>query len=261
MKNKKMKNLWIYAVCITVTAILMFSFNYILKLPALIPIIGDENTWLPIMADTIISAVIFIAGNWFSNEERLRNEIMAKKEDYNSICESVCRVQSALNVKRRQLYFIYSLDVNMNSRSLLSEIMKAQQEIEDSVNLFEQTKYIITSKYELQEFEQTYKLLGKTFLSVLDGLMKTVNQWCDAQAKSTQAGTVTDLIGQKSDKTNYAALYAESCMKLEKSKEKFLFTYNTQEKTLDALLGTLNKSINKLLCAESAIIKELESNI
>jgi len=239
----------------------MFSLNYILRLPAFIPIIGNENTWLPIIVDSIIAAVIFIAGNWFSNEDRLRNEIKVKKEDYNIVRESVCRVQSALNIKRRQLYFIFSLDVNMNSRSLLSEIMQVQQEIEDSINAFEQTKYIITSEPELKEFEQTYKQLERSFQIVLDGLMKTVNQWCDAQAKSIQANTVADLTGQNSDKIDCATLYAKSCMELEKYKEKFLGTYNSQEKTLDTLLGALNKSVNKLLCAESAIIKEIESSI
>lgn len=261
MKNKIFKKIWIYTVCTIVAAVLMLSLNYLLRLPALITVIGDENTWLPIIADAIISAVIFIAGNWFANEDRLRNEIRAKKEDYNIIRESVCKVQSALNIKRRQLYFIYSLDVNMNSRSLLSEIMYVQQEIEDSVKTFEQTRYLITSESELQEFEQTYVLLEKTFLIVLDGLMKTVNEWCDSQAKSTQAGTVADLIGKDSDKTEYATLYFASCIQLENYKKKFLDTYSSQEKTLDTLLDSLNKSVNNLLSAESAIIKNLESNI
>ncbi len=261
MNNSTKKRIWIYAVCIVVTAALMFSLNYLLQLPAIIPIIGDENTWLPIIVDSIIAAVIFIAGNWISNEERLRNEILARKEDYNVVRESVCRVQSALNIKRKQLYFIYSLDVNMNSRSLLSEIMQVQQEIEDSINDFTQIKYVIKSKKELLEFEKTYKEIENSFQIVLDGLMCTVNKWCDTQAKSVQASTVADLIGRNSDKTEYATLYANSCIELEKHKGMFLSTYKSQEKTLNYLLNSLNQAVNKLLTTESELIKELESNI
>lgn len=261
MKNKHLKKFWIYGVCISVTGLLMFSLNYLLQLPAVISIIGNENTWLPIIADSIVAAAIFIAGNWFSNEDRLRNEVTAKKEDYNLVRESVCRVQAALNIKRRQLYFIYALDVNMNSRSMLSEIMKVQQEIEDSINAFKQIKYLITSEPKLNEFEKTYKRLEKSFQIVLDGLMKTVNHWCDAQAKSIQAGTIANLIGEESDKTCYASLYATSCGDLAKYKKNFLSTFDSQEKTIDSLLDALNKSANDLLCAESKIIKELESKI
>lgn len=261
MKNRKLKTFWIYTTCLVLTAIIMFSLNYILKLPAIIPIIGDENTWLPITANAIVSAVIFIAGNWFSNEDRLRKEILAKKEDYKIIRESVCKVQSSLNIKKRQLYFIYSLDANMDSRSLLSEIMQVQQEIEDSINAFEQTKYIITSNSELEEFEIIYMQLKESFLCVLEELMKIVNDWCDTLAKSKQASTVADLIGEHSDKTNYVLLYTKSCQDLEKYKNKLLNTYKSQEKRLNSLLDTLNKSVNNLLNAESTAIKNLESNI
>ena len=261
MKNRKLKTFWIYTTCLVLTAIIMFSLNYILKLPAIIPIIGDENTWLPITANAIVSAAIFIAGNWFSNEDRLRKEILAKKEDYKIIRESVCKVQSSLNIKKRQLYFIYSLDANMDSRSLLSEIMQTQQEIEDSINAFEQTKYIITSNSELEEFEIIYMQLKESFLCVLEELMKIVNDWCDTLAKSKQASTVADLIGEHSDKTNYVLLYTKSCQDLEKYKNKLLNTYKSQEKRLDSLLDTLNKSVNNLLNAESTAIKNLESNI
>ncbi len=261
MKNRKLKTFLIYTICIVTTAFIMFSLNYILRLPAFIKIIGDENTWLPIIADAIVAAMIFIAGNWFSNEDRLRNEVRAKKEDYNVVSESVCRVLSALNIKRKQLYIIYSLDPNMNSRTLLSEIMQVQQEIENAINSFEQTKYIITSESELKDFEETYKTLEHSFQIVLDGLMKTINQWCDEQSKSVQTGTVVNLIGQHSDKIDYAILYAKSCEFLEQSKKKFLNTYYSQGKRLDSLLGKLNKSADELLKAESAIIKQLESKI
>lgn len=261
MRNRKLKICLIYAICIVTTVFIMFGLNYILRVPAVIKIIGDENTWLPIIADAIVAAIIFMAGNWFSNEDRLRNEIRAKKEDYNLIRDSVCRVQSALNIKRKQLYIIYSLDTNMNSRTLLSEIMQVQQEIENAINSFEQTKYIIISESELKDFERTYKTLEHSFQIVLDGLMKTINQWCDEQSKSVQTGTVVNLIGQHHDKVDYATLYTKSCDFLEQSKKKFLNVYYSQEKRLDSLLGELSKSVDKLLNAESAIIKQLESKI
>ena len=261
MKNRRLKRFWIYVICITATAVLMFLLNYILRLPVLVPIIGDENTWLPIIADAIVASAIFIAGNWFSNEDRLRNEISCMKEDYKVVQVSVSKIQSALNIRKRMLYFIYSLDANMNSRSLLSEIMQVQQGIDDSINSFEQIKYTITSPNELEKFESKYKELRMSFQIVLDGLMKSVNDWCDIQAKSTQAGVIADLIGTNSNKLEYATLYAEGCTRLEKSKNKFLDTYKEQEDNLNNLLNTLDKSAKDLLDAEIAIIKNLESNL
>ena len=261
MKNKHKKKFWIYIVCVVVTAVLMLSLNYILQLPALIPIIGDENTWLPIIVDSIVAGVIFFAGEWFSNEDRLRNQIIAKKDDYKLISNGVCRVQSALSIKRKQLYFIYSLDINMNSRQLLSEILQSQQDIEDSINSFEQIKYLISSKKELNEFENTYKILSNSFQTVLDGLMTTVNNWCDTQSKSQQANNVTNIIGSSSDKLKYANLYVQSCNELESNKRKFLSTYRTQENNLTSLLKRLDECTNNLLNAESKIITQLESNL
>lgn len=261
MKNKHKKKVWVYLACCIITAVIMFSLNYILTLPAFIPIIGDENTWLPIIVDSILAGVIFFLGEWFANEDRLRNEIIAKKEDYKLICDSVCKVQSALNIKRKQLYFIYSLDVNMNSRTLLSEILQLQQSIEDSINSFEQIKYLVISKKELSEFEETYKILQNTFHPVLDGLMGIVNKWCDTQSKSLLANNVTEIIGGSSDKIKYANLYVQSCNELEWNKKKFLSTYYQQENNLNTLLNKLDKCTYNLLKAESKIITELESKI
>lgn len=91
--------------------------------------------------------------------------------------------------------------------------------------------------------------------------MKTINQWCDEQSKTVQTGTVVNLIGQRSDKIDYATLYAKNCEFLEQSKKKFLEVYFSQKERLDYLLGELSKSADKLLKAESLIIKQLESKI
>ena len=261
LNKRQKKNLYIYAICIIVYIVSMLLFNYVLKIPEIISVVGDKNTWLPIIADAVISAIIFITGNSIINKDKLRNIISDKKNDYSIICKSVCRVQSALNIKRRQLCFIYSLDINMNSRSLLSEIMNVQQEIDDSVNAFEQIKYIIVSKPELEKFEETYNQMKNTFQTILDELMNIVNNWCDLQAKSAQANTVTDLICKDSDKTIYAKLYALQCDELEKCKEKFLGTYKSKENTLDILIKNLSESVNNLLTAESKIIEDLELNL
>ena len=149
----------------------------------------------------------------------------------------------------------------MNSRQLLSEILQSQQDIEDSINSFEQIKYLISSKKELNEFENTYKNLSHSFQTVLDGLMTTVNNWCDTQSKSQQANNVTDIIGSSSDKLKYANLYVQSCNELESNKRKFLSTYRSQENNLASLLKRLDECTNNLLNAESKIITQLKSNL
>ncbi|WP_305154349.1 hypothetical protein [uncultured Duncaniella sp.] len=102
MKIDISRNFWIYSTCIVVCVALMFSSNWVLRLPAVIAVIGDNNTWLPIATDSILAAMTFIAGNWVSNADRLRSKLNDKKADFEIIRGSVERLCNALNIKRRQ---------------------------------------------------------------------------------------------------------------------------------------------------------------
>lgn len=66
-KIRVSRNITIYLTCTISTILVLFGLNWILQLPQIVHVIGDENTWLPIVADSIVSGMIFIAGNWASN--------------------------------------------------------------------------------------------------------------------------------------------------------------------------------------------------
>ena len=75
MKIRVPRNISIYSTCIVVCVALMFCANWIFHLPSVIAFIGDDNTWIPIAADSILAAMTFIAGNWVSNADRLRTKL------------------------------------------------------------------------------------------------------------------------------------------------------------------------------------------
>lgn len=171
MKIKTRSNFWIYCVCTVSAIIILYALNWVLKLPAITDVIGDENTWLPIVADAIISGVIFIGGNWYANADRLRNDIQHKKSEFQIISESVNRVINSLNISRRQLSILYSIEISMDTPSLIKEVLEIQQEIDEAQQQFARSKYLISDTSKVSAFEDCVKTVSAAYHVVFDTIM------------------------------------------------------------------------------------------
>lgn len=261
VKFKGRRNFWIYSVCSLTAVTLLYALNWVLKLPAITQVIGDENTWLPIVADAIISGVIFIGGNWYANADRLRTQLNDKKADFEIIRSSVERICKALNIKRKQQYFILSLDPTMVSRDLLREIIFTQQEIDDSMSDLMSKQYLVESKEDYDLFKDTCDILIKQFQIVLDGLIIVVNKWCDTLSKIEQTKLIIEMNNGKEERFNFATLYKDSCKELERQKIKFLNTYDSNLDLLNRLLDALRKNADSLLKSEQMKIKEINDKL
>lgn len=261
MKIRVPRNISIYSTCIVVCVALMFFANWIFNLPSVIAIIGDNNIWIPIAADSILAAMTFIAGNWVSNADRLRTKLNDKKADFEIIRVAVERLYNALNIKRRQQYFILALDPAMSSRDLLHEIMLTQQEIDYSMAQYSSIHYIVESEEEYMIFKESCNILSEQFQIVLEGLLVVVNKWCDTLSKIEQTKLVIDMNNGTNERLNFATLYRESCKELTHQKSKFLDTYNKQQDLLNRLLNELRHNADALLQAEQNIIKNINKNL
>lgn len=211
MKVRFSRNFWIYTVTLLVCVALMFVAQWLFRLPSVIKFIGSDNLWLPIVADGIIAAVTFIAGNWISNADRLRSKLIDKKADFEIIRLSVERMIIALNIKRRQQYFIFSLDPTMSSRELLHEILSTQQEIDDARIQLKSVQYLVESKEQYNMFKDACDILIKQFQIVLDGLVIVANKWCDTTSHIEQVKIIIELNGEQDKKNEFASLYKDSC--------------------------------------------------
>lgn len=261
MKIDISRNFWIYSTCIVICVALMFSSNWVLRLPAVIAVIGDNNTWLPIATDSILAAMTFIAGNWVSNADRLRSKLNDKKADFEIIRGSVERLCNALNIKRRQYYFILALDPTMSSRDLLREITLTQQEIDDAIAQYSSIHYLVESEQEYITFKETCNILSEQFQLVLNGLIIVVNKWCDTLSKIEQTKLIIEMNNGKEERLNFATLYKESCKELERRKTKFLSTYDSQEGLLNRLINELRHNADSLLQAEQIIIQQINKKL
>jgi hypothetical protein len=224
-------------------------------------LIGDAHSWIPTIADSLVSLVTFFVGNRYTNKDRLRNEIAEKKRDFEIINTNVHRVVNSLNIKRKQHYFICALDINMDYARLMKEIMELQQEIDDSQQEFNRARYLIKSKSQLSKFESDVKIVTDSYQTVFDGLQELVSKFQNTISKAEEAKNITGMIGDDSDKTLYAHNYHTSCSSIAKEKERLLKVYDSQKSNLDTLFNTLQNSSKSLLDKEYEIINTLELKI
>lgn len=255
------RNFWIYTTCVGLTILILFGLNWLLKLPSVIDIIGDENTWLPIVADSIVSGIIFIAGNWFSNADRLRNDIASRKRDFQLISNAVSRVTNSLNISRKQRSILYSIEISMDSPALIKEVMSMQQEIDEAQQEFKQVEYLITSKDKVAEFNKCVKTISSSYHIVFDSMQQIFNKWISTVASSTEAKTVADYIGKDNDKSKFALQYVSSCKTLNDEKTKLLKLYDSQKTNVDLLYNSVIKYGKGILDSEHNIIHELEKKL
>lgn len=261
MKMGIYRNFWIYTTCIVVCVALMFIANWFFRLPSVVDFIGNDNTLIPLAADSILAAMTFIAGNWVSNADRIRTKLNDKKADFEIIRTSVERLCNALNIKRRQQYFILALDPTMVSRDLLHEIMLTQQEIDDSISQYASIQYLVESEQEYCTFHETCNILSEQFQVVLSGLIEVVNKWCDTLSKIEQTKLIIEMNNGTNERLNFATLYKESCKELEQRKAKFLKTYDSQQDLLNRLINELRRNADCLLQAEQTIIKRINKKL
>lgn len=261
MRIRRLREFWIYTVCTLIAVIILFILNWLMQLPAFIPIIGDENTWLPIVANAVISGMIFIVGNKFNNADRLRQKISNQKHDFEIINAAVNRVVNSLNIDRKHRYFLYALNVDMDVASLIKEVMETQQEIDDAQQELNQSRYLIQSKEELNQFDKNVKIVTDAYHIVFDGLQKTLNDWQTATSQVSHTKTVTEFVGNVSHKQEFASAYVKSCKKLEQEKMTFLSVYESQKSNAEKMRTAILESSKKLLDAEYRIITNLEDKL
>ena len=261
MRIRRLREFWIYTVCTLIAVIILFILNWLMQLPAFIPIIGNENTWLPIVANAVISGMIFIVGNKFNNSDRLRQKISNQKHDLEIINAAVSRVVNSLNIDRKHRYFLYALNVDMDVASLIKEVMETQQEIDDAQQELNQSRYLIQSKEELNQFDKNVRIVTDAYHIVFDGLQKTLNDWQTATSQVSHTKTVTELVGGATHKQEFAIEYAASCKKLEKAKKNFLDVLESQKSDIDEMKTAILDSSKQLLDAEYRIITNLEAKL
>lgn len=260
-KVKTRSNFWIYCVCTLTAVVLLYALNWVLKLPAITDIIGNENTWLPIVADAIMSGIIFIGGNWYANADRLRNDIQQKKSEFQIISESINRVINSLNISRKQLSILYSIEISMDTPSLIKEVLLIQQEMDEAQQQFARSKYLISDASKIVDFESCVKTVSEAYHIAFDIMQKILNDWIATNSASSEARTVADYIGNQQDKSNFAIKYVEHCKKLHSEKKRLLGLYDSQKDRVEFLFKSVQNSGREILDNEYALVKQLENKL
>lgn len=261
MKISLTRNFCIYTICTIAAIVILFGLNWVLRLPPIINVIGNEITWLPIVADAIISGIIFIGGNSYANADRLRNDITQKKNEFSLVSNTINRVINSFNIGRKQLSILYSIDISMNTPELIKEVLSIQQEIDEATLQFSQAKYLIKSSEEVAEFENCINIVSQSYHIVFDAMQKILSDWIATNSLSMEARTVADYTGSTTDKSDYSIKYVAHCSALEKEKDKFLKVYDQQKERQEYLFQSVRESGKSLLDKEYQQIQELESKL
>lgn len=237
-----------------VCSIAFASIYFLLRL-----LISDES--ILNIAQFSSSLVIFFFGFIYNDKSFKREVINNKLEQYHSISQAISNLQKALNIKTKQLTFLYSLNPEMDVNSTIQSIADAVTDIESANLQYNTISPLILDSASKKSFEECVIRLTTTFKAILLGLQDIVSQWGDVVARSSHAKQSTEMLNSDDNKLHYVALSYNQFNKMESEKKRLLGLYDSQESQLDAFLSELNESAQRVLDDEYSTIKKLENEI
>ena len=159
-------------------ALAILSLNWVLRLPALVPIIGDENTWLPIIVDIIV----FICGSiigWLQQSEydkKLR-QLNEYEKNYDTLCVTLDDTHKSLRLDNTIYSYILQLDEQKDVRGLYEDITRTIDCISDCVYKTNNLRQSVIATDTFEDYNKVLKTVANAYTTMLKGLLETIDKW------------------------------------------------------------------------------------
>lgn len=252
--------------------VVLIVLNFILQMPAIFPIIGDENTWLPIIANGVFILFAAFFGIIFqyqhSEKERARERertrlmtlIEKKREKIKQLSDVLEHNLSVLNFVTKYFGLISQFDPTSTSDLLVGKIVAYKQEIEECMNAFLMHYHSVDCPNEKKNYMVALETTISGYRSILERAAKAFNQHGGVNTQFKKMDTISPHVHEK-DKFLIAVTKAHGYDELQEQKELLLSVHEQAKETADKLYTIVKRVSQDLLEAEQKVGDKYEQEL
>lgn len=224
----------------------LFVINFLLPLPALFPIVADEDAWFENLSNGTFTIIAAIVGSLLNKQYRdkeidkenqrtiIQNEINRLTTRYDALTDIIKENASILNFENRQNNLLSQIDPSTTNMELIKNISEYQQQITDT----QQKLAIFFNKGETSEecrnYENHVQILANTYCKVLNGFLSYLNKTDSVHNTMKTSDYLAPLINQ-TDKAMITAKKIESVNIFQENKDNFLKIQKQQKTNMDKM--------------------------
>lgn len=246
--------IWIYIAIICALAIL--SLNWVLRLPALVPIIGDENTWLPIIVDIIVFICGSIIGvqqqSEYNQKQRQLNEY---EKNYDTLCAILDDIHKSLGLDNTIYSYILQLDEQKDVRGLYGDITRTIDSIKDCVYKSNNLRQCVIATDTFEDYSKVLKTVANAYITMLSGLLVTIDKWNGFQNTLSRNDSIPQML-PPNEVYRLIRIQDECRTYLTQQRKKFMNVHESQKQNMATMYNNVCNAINALKEAEHKQIEE-----
>lgn len=237
-------------------ALAILSLNWVLRLPALVPIIGDENTWLPIIVDIIV----FICGSiigWLQQSEydkKLR-QLNEYEKNYDTLCVTLDDTHKSLRLDNTIYSYILQLDEQKDVRCLYGDITRTIDSIKDCVYKSNNLRQCVIATDTFEDYSKVLKTVANAYITMLSGLLVTIDKWNGFQNTLSRNDNIPQML-PPNEVYRLIRIQDECRTYLTQQRKKFMNIHESQKQNMATMYNNVYNAINALKGAEHKQIEE-----
>ena len=249
-------NFRIWTPIVIICTLAIFSLNWVLRLPALVTIIGDENTWLPIMVDIIVLICGSIIG-WLQQSEydkKLR-QLIEYEKNYDTLCATLDDIHKSLRLDNTIYSYILQLDEQKDVRGLYGDITKTIDCINDCVYKTNNLRQSVIATDTFEDYNKVLETVANAYIRMLKGLRETIDKWNGFQNTLSRSDNSHQML-QPNEFYQMLKMKDECRTYLTQQRIKFINVHESQKQNMATMYNNVCNAINALKGAEHKQIEE-----
>jgi len=239
----------------------------------LFPVIGDENTWLPIHTGgvfTIAAAVIgWILQKQYKDKEvakeherqRIQDEINRLTCRYESLSKFVAENKSTLNFENKYRILLSQIDLSTESMQLIGTVSGYKQQIIDIQTNLELFYGTDNHSHEYTVYHMLIRSHVECYTKVLNAFIDYLTKIDSKVHTSLKKMDILMPIVGNTDKMKISVKKVEGVDMLQKQKDKFVLNLRQQKSRFEEINGLLDIFSSSLLKYESNKIEDQRNKL
>ena len=249
----------IWTPIVIICALAIISLNWILRLPALVPIIGDENTWLPIIVDIIVAICSLIIGLRQQSEyDKKLRQLNEYKKNYDTLCATLDDTHKSLRLDNTVYSYILQLDEQKDVRGLYGDITRTIDSIKDCLYKSSNLKQSVIAIDTFEDYSKVLKTVANAYIITLNGLLDTIDKWNGFQNTLSRSDNSHQML-QFNEFHQMMKMKGECRTYLTQQRIKFINVHESQKQNMATMYNNVCNAINALKEAEHKQIEEYKT--
>lgn len=249
-------NFKIWGPIVIFCALAIFSLNWLLRLPALVPIIGDENTWLPIIVDIIVVICGSIIGSQQQSEyDKKLRQLNEYEKNYDTLCVTLDDTHKSLRLDNTIYSYILQLDEQKDVRCLYGDITRTINSIKDCVYKSNNLRQSVIATDTFEDYSKVLKTVANAYITMLNGLLETIDKWNGFQNTLSRNDSIPQML-PPNEVYRLIRIQDECRTYLTQQRKKFINVHESQKQNMATMYNNVCNAINALKGAEHKQIEE-----